>query len=241
MDITLRDTLDTGLAFVSLDSIAATPGLSTSEGTFADVLAAAVISDVGSGDQNMGRRVEMDFGTVTNGNTDNGTNEVISITYTVVVLNNTGNVRGQQRNNNAQWIYDGGTSSDRAPNVRIVEPLIDVTKTVAPTTGDGGDTLTYTIDVFHQCVQNNADAYDLNLADTIPANVTYVPGSLQNTAGVAPTTLTESAASSAARGMISPSAPAARSHFKALSTRPSIRAQRLPTRPISTGAASPAT
>ncbi|NOK83600.1 MAG: hypothetical protein GFH27_549305n176 [Chloroflexi bacterium AL-W] len=194
--VTLVDTLDTGLAFVSLDSITpSSASLSTSAGTFNDVRTSAVISNVSSGNQNLGRLATFNFGTITNSDTNNATNETITLTYTVVVINGGSNDRGDNRNNSAVWRWNNGVSnptvSASAPNVTIVEPTLEVTKTASPTDADIGDTVTFTLDIAHTGA-SNADAFNVTLSDVIPAGMTYVPASLSNTAGLAPDTLTES-------------------------------------------------
>lgn len=117
------------------------------------------------------------------------------ITYRAVVLNSTDNDRGVQLNNLADWQWqdDFGPQSvqDSADNVRIVEPTLVVFKEASPVSGQAGDTITFTIEIRHAGV-SNADAFDVELSDLIPADMTYVAGSLLHTGGVAPTTLSES-------------------------------------------------
>ena len=64
-----------------------------------------------------------------------------------------------------------------------------MTLTPSPTTGEAGTTATYTVTVSNNGGANGTDAYDVNLANVLPADVTYVAASLSNTGGVAPTTL----------------------------------------------------
>ena len=93
----ITDTLDAGLAFVAVDSITASSAdLTTSVGTFDGVRTAAVISNpapVPPNAINDGRRLRLDFGTLTNANTTNTTSETITIVYRVVVINSSGNNR----------------------------------------------------------------------------------------------------------------------------------------------------
>ena len=141
MKARLTDVLDAGLALVSLDGITASPALSATAGTFAAVLGAAVVGPepVGSAvAANQGRRLSLAFGTLTNTDTDNATDETITLDYTVVVLNSTGNNRGGARNNAVSLAFTGGTATANAPNVTIVEPTLQVVKTAVPTGGDAG-------------------------------------------------------------------------------------------------------
>jgi fimbrial isopeptide formation D2 family protein/uncharacterized repeat protein (TIGR01451 family) len=191
----LIDTLDAGLAFVDIVSIMASVGVSTDvPGGFPAVAAGAVFSSVGGGPTAPGRRVTLDFGTITNANTNNAIVETIAVVYRVVVLNSTNNNRGSNRNNDADWQWDTATGmqtvSDSAPNVTIVEPTLQVVKSAFPASGEAGDVITFTINVLHTGASNTG-AFDVSLEDIIPADFTYVGGSLMNTAGLAPTTLME--------------------------------------------------
>lgn len=183
----LTDVLDPGLAFVAVDSItASSPELTTSRGTFDDVRTAAVISNPSSGAVNDGRRLVLDFGTLTNVNTDNATPETIVIVYRVVVLNSAGNNRGTGINNAASLAYTGGTASASAPNVTVVEPVLQVTKSAVPATGDADDLISFTVTLSNPTATNAADAFDVTLADPLPSGLTLV--SIAHASGVAPTT-----------------------------------------------------
>lgn len=194
-DALFVDRLDNGLAFVDIVSITASPGVSTDvAGGFPGVAAGVTVNTVGSLPNGGGREFELDFGNVTNTNTDNATAETIVVTYRVVVINSTNNNRGNGRNNQADWRWetDEGTQQvrDSAPNVTIVEPTMQVVKTAMPTTGNADDTITFTLDISHTAA-SNADAFNVELEDIIPAGMTYVAASLMNTAGLVPDTLME--------------------------------------------------
>jgi uncharacterized repeat protein (TIGR01451 family)/fimbrial isopeptide formation D2 family protein len=182
----LTDTLDAGLAFVAVDSItASSAGLSTSVGTFDDVRAAAAITNAGAGATNAGRVLTLTFGTLTNSDTVNATAETLSIVYRVVAINGAGNDRGALRNNAAVLSFTGGSASGAAPNATIVEPVLTVAKSAAPTSGDAGDTLTFTVSLSNPSAANAADAFDVSLADPLPTGLTLV--SVVHSAGAVPT------------------------------------------------------
>ncbi|MFP3853679.1 MAG: isopeptide-forming domain-containing fimbrial protein [Anaerolineales bacterium] len=193
-DVVLRDTLDAGLAFVSIDSLTGSSAITSDQGDFDDIRSAATFSSFGSGETAPGRRATLNFGTLTNSDTDNTTDETITVEYTAVVLNSANNDRTDTRSNNAQWRWtaNGGTESVTAvaQNATIVEPLLQVIKSASPTSGDAGDTITFTLVVSHTG-SSDADTFELELLDDIPTGTTYVTGSLQNTSGEAPVTLTE--------------------------------------------------
>lgn len=192
----LRDTLDAGLALVSLDGISASPALSTSNpGGFPGVLADATVLSVGSGAAAPGRRVDLPFGTLTNNDTDNATAETITVSLTAVVINVAANTRNsaQQRRNTAQVLI-GGTAagpSVQSPAFTIVEPSLSTTKTPSVPSADAGDTITYTITVSALASPRTSNAYEVTLNDVLPAGVTLVPGSFAHVGGTAPTTIDE--------------------------------------------------
>lgn len=174
----LIDQLDAGLSIVSLGSLSASAGLSTTApGSFAGALAAAVISSGGD-------EVTIDLGTLTNTNTDNTTTELLTLTYTVIVLNDPIVADSDTLNNRAELSWTEGLTFDRAPNVRVHEPDLQITKSVSPNPADAGDTLTYTLVVAHSGA-STADAFDITLEDTLPSGLSYVPASLTNVSGVA--------------------------------------------------------
>ena len=179
----LVNTLDPGLAFVDCISVAASTGLSTDNVNGFDPGACndSTNPTVAAG----GGLITYDLGTVTNSNTDNTIPDTITFQYSAVVLNSTANNRGLPLNNAAAWQWDGGSITDSAPDVIIVEPELDVQKSANPTTGDAGDVIDFTLVIKH--VAPSADAFDVTLSDVIPAGMTYVGGTLDcTTASVAP-------------------------------------------------------
>ena len=184
----IHDQLDPGLAFVSFtDPTKYSLGFSSG-----DVTSSQSIFNV----TNSGSTLALDLGTVTNANTNDGTTETITLTYDVVVLNDTDANAGNNKNNSANFTSTTSNSGNvSANNITIVEPHIDVTKTVI-TNGpyDAGDTVTY--DWFVRQVGSNlSDAFEVTLVDTLPSNVTYVGGSLQAVGACANLTLDDSNAS----------------------------------------------
>ncbi|WP_456376660.1 isopeptide-forming domain-containing fimbrial protein [Thiolapillus sp.] len=183
--VTLHDVLDPGLAFVDLGvnaSISASAGLSTSVvGGFATVLANASVTGGGS-------ILDLDFGTITNSDTVDGTPETITITYDVVVLNNTDSNRGDAKNNDARlrYIRDGANQdlTAQATDVSIEEPNLQLVKSIiGGGSYDAGDTVTYEWYISNPSGTNVSDAFDLALSDTLHAETTYVGGSLAVSSG----------------------------------------------------------
>ena len=191
-NVTFSDLLDNGLAFTDVLSITASSGdLTTSIGTFSDVQTAATITNSGVGTHQLDRYLSLDFGTLTNSNSNDGTAETITIVTSIRVLNWTGNTRGNTLNNSAAFNWDNPNGpgqlsvTDSASNVTIVEPELIITKTLSTATADAGDTITVTIDIAHTGF-SDADAFDVSLDDVLPAGLTFVGGLASS--GLAPTT-----------------------------------------------------
>ena len=191
-NVTLVDTLDAGLAFVGFDSLVlSNPAAVTTSavGGFPGVLSGAALSSPGGTAETAGGRVTFNFGNITNTDINSVVAETITLTYRAVVLNTTANLRGQARNNAAVWTAGGAPVAASAPDVIIVEPTLAVDKQIAPANADAGDTVTVTLVVSHAGA-SNADAFNAALSDALPAGLVFA-GSLQSTAGLAPSTLAE--------------------------------------------------
>ncbi len=176
----LLDTLDEGLAFVDVQSLTATAGVSTDvAGGFSAIAANAGFLAVGSGTTAPDRRLafgpaadQNGFGTITNSDSDNATADVITLVYRTRVINSDGNVSGLQLRNNAQWSWESEsalrqTVSRRASPVSLVEPQLLTTKTFAPNTGDDTTPPVLTITLGHSS-GSTADAFDVVFTDNMP-------------------------------------------------------------------------
>ncbi len=131
-----------------------------------------------------GHIVQFTFGTVEN---TTGSDQTITVEYTAVVLDIASNRDGMTGINNAVvWMWDGGTLAGEADPVEIVEPDMDIVKDAEPTVASIGDTITFTLDIFHTA-ESTADAYDVEVTDILPSGLGFVPGSVVVT-GLAPTT-----------------------------------------------------
>jgi fimbrial isopeptide formation D2 family protein/uncharacterized repeat protein (TIGR01451 family) len=134
--VTVVDTLDSGLAFVAFHGLTnSNPGQVTFTGSITPVIT------------NSGRTVTFNLGTITNTNTNNTVAETLSLTYRAVVLNVSGNQNGTKLNNSAVVSWGGGSlAAVSAPDVTVIEPVLDTAKTAqvgsGGTTGDAGDPIT---------------------------------------------------------------------------------------------------
>ncbi len=124
----------------------------------------------------IGNTYTFDFGNITALQEGN-----ITVTYTVVVRNISGNTNGQNLTNNATLYYLNITGqtvnagSDNA-NIQVIEPNLQITKTSSTTDLNIGDTFTYTLFINHSS-SSTADADNIIITDSLPASLTYVSGS----------------------------------------------------------------
>ena len=117
--------------------------------------------------------------------------QTIVFTYTAVVLDTVGNRAGDVLNNSAVFSVQGGSQSASTP-VNIVEPHVLLGLSRSSATGDaGGAAITFTL-LVSASSGTGADAYNVLLSDVVPSGYAYVTGSLTNTAGEAPSSLSDS-------------------------------------------------
>ncbi len=178
------DTLDAGLAFVQVLTYTASPSVTIPN-------PAGVLTPAVSGD---GRTVTFSPGNILNANLEYSTTETLVITYQATALNVTANLTGTLLNNSAQLFWATlSLTPVSASNVTVIEPRVQITKTVTPLTGDANNVFTYTLNVVNP-TGNSTTAYDMVLTDIVPSLLTYVTGTFTSTAGLAPAVLTDSTA-----------------------------------------------
>ncbi len=90
----------------------------------------------------------------------------MTIQYSVVTLNVTGNQTGKVLGNSAVFSWTGGQTTASRATVTVIESNVNIAKTVSPASGDAGDPITYTITLSGA---TTTDAFDATLEDTIPA------------------------------------------------------------------------
>ena len=100
----------------------------------------------------------------------------ITIDYTVMVLNVTGNQNGVNLTNNATVYYQGTAAEvnggSSTTTTRVIEPELQIIKT-ASTNIKPGDVCTFTLNISHK-VSSTSNAYDLIILDNIPLGMTYL-------------------------------------------------------------------
>jgi len=191
---TLLDTLDAGLAFVDIQSVSLSAGVTTGNAIGTGTNPANVTVSP------TGQTLTFNFGAITNANAVNGTPETITIVYRAVVLNtNTlpaspGNQAGTLLNNSAvfsaQFTNQPGGSAQgyslaavSAGNLTVVEPVVTTAKTASIASGDAGDAVTYTITLRNNAV-NSPDAFEVTFADNVPASINVSGFTVSDTAAL---------------------------------------------------------
>ncbi len=174
------DTLDLGLSLVAGSASIISPA--------ADLSAVPAGFGAVSGSQ-LGQVVTFNFGRLTNTNNDNGTDETFILQYRVKVDNFPTNVAGQTLNNSAIATWQSDTlvvkvTPATTDVITVLEPDLEFNVSVevedlfadlgvgpAPTNGDAGDFVRYTITLDHSALANNTNAYDVDFQFVIPNEI----------------------------------------------------------------------
>jgi fimbrial isopeptide formation D2 family protein/uncharacterized repeat protein (TIGR01451 family) len=197
-NLKLLDTLDAGLAFVDVVSITPSSGVASSVGAFAPSM--GVISNASSADIDKGRVLTVNLGNITNSNSSENTPETIAVTYRAVVLNASVVNDGTTHDNAAavSWTANGNTNTltVKAGAVTISEPKLALEMQVLDSSGNPtenirgniGDIVTVRVTVS----SNGSDAFEANafnlaFSNSLPAGMTFVPGSIAPKSGLTPT------------------------------------------------------
>lgn len=114
---------------------------------------------------------------------------LVTITYTAVVADESGNVPGANLMNTAdtRWNaddtgdevtvgnFDGyewdRTGPEGSATLGVVEPSLGIAKSVSDATPEPGETFTYTVTVSNASGPNVSDTYDIEIADVVPVGV----------------------------------------------------------------------
>ena len=136
-----------------------------------------------------GQVLTFDFGQVRNPADGSTSDDFIAIDITARVANVAGNQNGTVLGNNASLSFQetGGTvvrdfdADTTTPgiqplNITVGIPDLTLMKTAVPVQASLGDVVQYTVTLAHT-LQSRGEAFDVVVADTLPAGLTYVPGS----------------------------------------------------------------
>jgi uncharacterized repeat protein (TIGR01451 family)/fimbrial isopeptide formation D2 family protein len=119
-----------------------------------------------------GGDVTFSLGDIKNAESDTDL-EFVVMEFNALVDNVTGNVNGTTLTNTFDFTVDGKPFDENnaiSVNATVVEPNLVLTKTVAPNPALTGQTLTYTVKYTNN---GTADAFDVELKDTLPAGLTF--------------------------------------------------------------------
>ncbi|UHD18276.1 DUF7933 domain-containing protein [Thiocapsa bogorovii] len=166
-NLIVTDTLPVGLAFVELVTIEAGDNVSYTQDPV------GVVEDPEG-------VLTIDMGDV--GNTPGATDNFFILRIKARVENIADNQNGDVLTNNVAVTSDIGSDSDSL-DVTVVEPILQVNKTPDTTAPALGNLVTYSVTVSHAS-GSAADAYQVELADVIPAGLTYQLGSTMGEAAV---------------------------------------------------------
>ncbi len=124
-------------------------------------------------------RVTLNFGNVVNTpvNLIRGPQDQLVVELQARVIDVPANENGDTLINRVEIFANGLSGGTATAPVAIIVPELDIQKSTTFTTGDAGDVVTYTLSIGHTA-NSAATAFNLNIADTLPAGVMLVAGSL---------------------------------------------------------------
>lgn len=184
----VHDVLPPGLTFID-DGTATVSFISDGVGITSSAVTSGVLGDSAisgsSGSENdaftTGRDVYFKLGDIDNNDRDTNI-EYAVIEFNVLVDNNNAsdssrNDAGESRYNDVRVRTNGAQIYDmpdgNRPRVIIAEPLVEnLDKAGSITSGDAGDTVTYTVTFDVASGSNRSDAFDVRLLDTLPSGMT---------------------------------------------------------------------
>jgi LPXTG-site transpeptidase (sortase) family protein len=143
-----------------------------------------------------GQTMTLTFGSFTSTASSSATNRTVTVTFLARVDNVAGNQSGTSFTNSVDLVRtnpDGAgtvTLTATAPAASVVEPDLNVSKSVSSSTPAYNSTLTYTLDITHTG-SSDATAYDMQITDTMPAGLTSLRNvNVSSTAGGCATVVT---------------------------------------------------
>lgn len=139
------------------------------------------ITDLGTGLSNHRRRLSINFGNITNINSNNNTPEVLRLVFNATVLNCESNQSGTQLTSTAKIRYtnpnNGSTVTEsQSQTVTVVEPdlLVDVTFFESAILPQGQTFVTVTVG---HTAASTGNAYNVQLTNDLPLGLQLVPES----------------------------------------------------------------
>jgi len=161
-DVTVVDTLPDGLRFLDSQVISGNAGMSYSNPDY-------------NVPQVNGQVVTFNLGDVTNPANDVTTDDWFGIEIRAVVEDVPGNVDGVTLTNDATVTWSIGSQAVDA-SINIIEPDLEITKTVDRDEVAIGSECVFTITIRHTAA-STASAYDIEIVDTFPEHLVFISGS----------------------------------------------------------------
>ncbi|MBK1644967.1 hypothetical protein CKO25_09955, partial [Thiocapsa imhoffii] len=183
--VSIVDELPAGVSFLDAEVGLGNTGIGTEESIGPNDQPTTVV-----GISATGQTLTFDLGDISNPANGNPNDDVITIDIRVRVDNLAANQAGTVLRNNAHVDYtDGQDAAQRVdfdadaeePGIQpleatLVEPDLNLIKTVNPSDAALGTEVEFTLSIAHT-VDSGSDAFDLVVVDTLPAGLTYVVGS----------------------------------------------------------------
>jgi len=163
------DQLHEGLAFVTCQNVFVSDPVAVSTDLSGGFDAVCPSDDGDPRITENGRRLAFAFGNVKN---ESQEDHWLYVSYTVAVLDIDSNSGGVSLSNEIVWEWNGGTLVNEAPSVTIIEPQIQIEKSVNQTVVPLNTKLTFTLKVYHK-PESTAPGFNLVLVDPLPYGLVY--------------------------------------------------------------------
>lgn len=185
-----KSELDKGYGLVGVESITASPNLTTTlPGGFEEARASVRLINTSNPQPDQGQMFDIYFGALAVRNDGADGPGLIEIRYQVAALNNEYNRQNEgekMRNHYLQFCWGDVHHMvvGHTPNTYLVEPRLHVSQTITPTQPSVGDLVTVTVEVSHLPV-SQSDAYEVLWSNDFAPGLDYIATSLQPTGGEA--------------------------------------------------------
>lgn len=173
--VVISDTLPVGMRFVSVDNGLILDNTNPPNLTHSASAVSATLSGTGTAADPTVATINL--GDIVNVPDDASFNNDYAIVRLILrVDNHAGNHNGDTLINTATVNSANAGNANATQAITVVEPIVGATKTASNPTPALGEIVTYTLAVKHQ-MGSSSTAYDIAIADTLPAGMTFVAGS----------------------------------------------------------------
>lgn len=180
VSVSFRDTLQAGLAFESLDSIRVSDGVFSIATNVNDLPDAVQFNDLGTGPEDARREMFLNFGDITNNNSDNSTSDHVRLYYSTRVINAAAAVNSASLTGMATTAYTDFSTSEvvqlsTIDTVQVREPLLLADAAFTQPIAAPGES-TYIIVTIGQESFSEAPAYGITFDLDLPIGMIHIPG-----------------------------------------------------------------